>query len=343
MSAISTGEHSGGAPTPQPPATLPRMIVSSVVRASNQGESHGGVYLVDMTGGGCEQVIDWNDDSISWEGRGADRGLRGIAFHEGQVYLAASDEIFVYDPEFRQITSHRNPYLRHCHEIVIDQGRLYATSTGFDAILVLDLESGHWVDGHVLRFDARHRLLRKLGRRPMPAYHGFDPSSQRGPSPADTTHINSVWVNADGIHACGTKLGHLVAIREGRARSAAITPYHTHNARPFADGVLLNHTGSDRIALIERGGEVREAYEIPHYQPDTLINAMPEEKARQGFGRGLATIGEHIVGGSSPATVSLYQRGHPQPLRSVNLTMDVRNAIHGLEVWPFDPVSERAV
>ncbi len=73
------------------------MIATSVVRATNQGESHGGVYLVDLLGGGFEQVIDWNEASISWEGRGADRGLRGIAFHEDRVLLAASDEIFVYD------------------------------------------------------------------------------------------------------------------------------------------------------------------------------------------------------------------------------------------------------
>jgi hypothetical protein len=338
MSAISTGEQGGAAPAPTPPATLPRMIVSSVVRASNQGESHGGVYLVDLARGETEQVIDWNDASISWEGRGADRGLRGIAFHEGQVYLAASDEIFVYDQDFRQVGSHRNRYLKHCHEIVIEDGRLYATSTGYDSILVLDLASGHWVDGHLLRFDARHRALRRMGRRPLPAYRGYDPETDRGPDAADTTHINSVWVTDGGIHACGTKLGHLVAIREGRARGAAVTPYHTHNARPFAGGVLLNHTGSDRIALLERSGELREQYAIPHYDTAELVNVMAEDKARQGFGRGLAVIGqEHIVGGSSPATVSLYARGHEQPLRSVNLTMDVRNAIHGLEVWPFDP------
>ena len=73
------------------------------MRATDQGESHGGVYLVDLLSGASEQVIDWNDASISWEGRGADRGLRGIAFSGDEVYLAASDEIFVYDRAFRQL------------------------------------------------------------------------------------------------------------------------------------------------------------------------------------------------------------------------------------------------
>src|SRR5213080_1115066 len=77
---------------------LPRVIATSVVRSAHQGESHGGVYLIDLNSGQYDQVIDWNDESINWEGRGGDRGLRGIAFHNNRVFLAASDEIFVFDP-----------------------------------------------------------------------------------------------------------------------------------------------------------------------------------------------------------------------------------------------------
>ena len=89
------------------------------VRSSQQGESHGGVYLVDLHTGHFDQVIDWNDRSISWEGRGGDRGLRGIAFHQGKVYIAASDEVFVYNRQFELLESYRNKYLKHCHEIFI--------------------------------------------------------------------------------------------------------------------------------------------------------------------------------------------------------------------------------
>src|SRR5262245_52119288 len=112
-------------------STLPRVVLSSVVRSSHQGESHGGVYLVDFGTRDVEQVLDWDDPSISWEGRGADRGLRGIAFRTDRVYLAASDEIFVYDSSFRMQGSFRNSYLKHCHEIAVDGDRLLATSTGY--------------------------------------------------------------------------------------------------------------------------------------------------------------------------------------------------------------------
>ena len=65
---------------------LPKLIATSVVRGSQQGESHGGIYLIDLESAAFEQVVDWNDASINWEGRGMDRGLRGIAFHDAYIY-----------------------------------------------------------------------------------------------------------------------------------------------------------------------------------------------------------------------------------------------------------------
>ena len=70
------------------------LVATSVVRGSCQGESHGGVYLVDLEARKATQTVDWNRMDIDWQGRGWDRGLRGIAFNDGQVCIAASDELF---------------------------------------------------------------------------------------------------------------------------------------------------------------------------------------------------------------------------------------------------------
>jgi hypothetical protein len=43
-----------------------------------------------------------------------------------------------------------------------------------------------------------------------------------------------------------------------------------------------------------------------------------------------------IAAGSSPSTISLYDMKKNERVAIVNLTMDIRNAIHGLEIWPFD-------
>ncbi len=90
---------------------LPKIIVSTVVRSAHQNESHGGVYLIDLETGSVEQTIDYDDRSISWQGRGGDRGLRGIAFYDDEIYLAANDEIFVYSKDFRLKGSIQNKYL----------------------------------------------------------------------------------------------------------------------------------------------------------------------------------------------------------------------------------------
>ena len=51
---------------------------------------------------------------------------------------------------------------------------------------------------------------------------------------------------------------------------------------------------------------------------------------------GVFAVGERFVAaGSSPSTISLYDFEANQKVGSVNLTMDIRNAIHGLKIWPL--------
>ena len=57
---------------------LPTIIATSVVRGSQQRESHGVIYLVDFQKQEADLVVDWDDSGIDFTGRGWDRGLRGI-------------------------------------------------------------------------------------------------------------------------------------------------------------------------------------------------------------------------------------------------------------------------
>ncbi len=319
-------------------ARLPKVVVSSVVRSTHQGESHGGVYLVDLDSGKTEQKLDWNDPSINWEGRGADRGLRGIAFHGDLLYLAASDEIFVYDSDFKPVGSFSNRYLKHCHEIFVEGDSLFAASTGYDSVLEFDIGRGRFVRGFCVRLGEIARVRRRIGLRPRPSFWTFDPNSDQGPAPGDTTHVNNVFVEDGVIFLSGTGLGNLWAIERGRIRRFARIPYGSHNARPFRGGVLLNHTATDRIAFVDRGGRVLRSFPLPRYDPSEMLHAaLTRDVARQAFGRGLTVAdGDLVIGGSSPATVTAYRFEDARVLGSVNLTMDVRNAVHGLELWPFD-------
>lgn len=319
---------------------FPKIIASSVVRSAHKGESHGGVYIVDLETEEVEQVIDWNDASINWEGRGNDRGLRGIAFYQGEVYLSASDEVFVYTPEFKLVRSFRNEYLKHCHETTIANDKLYLTSTGFDSVLEYDLRSHSFVRGYCMRYRELgkwHKKVRRKFPKLLPNFWAFDPNSDNGPILGDTSHINSVSCENGTIFVSGTGLAHILAIENSKVSSYARVPYRSHNARPFKKGVLMNHTEKELVCYLDRQGNILCSVPIKRYDESKLLNAsLPKDYARQAFGRGLCLLDDGlIVGGSSPATISMHSLDDSSTLKAVNLSMDVRNAVHGLEIWPY--------
>jgi len=301
------------------------LIASSVVRGSQQGESHGGIYLIDPDCGTYEQVLDWNTPDIDWQGRGWDRGLRGIAFDGDQVFMAASNEIFVYSPDFRMLASYRNPFLMHAHEIAVYERRLYVTSTGFDSILGFDLDSRQFCFGlHVQRVGG--------------AFQGrlFDPLGDRGPAASNELHINNVFCNADGMYISGLKTACLLCYHGGKLKRWASLPRGAHNARPLGNGVVYNHTDADQVCwqLPER----KVSLPVPQFDPESLTHTSVDELriARAGFGRGLCVLNDNLIAtGCSPSTVAVHDLEQQKTLSVTNLTTDVRNAIHGLETWPF--------
>lgn len=299
------------------------------MRGAQQGESHGGVYLVDFESQSVKQTIDWNTAGIDWQGRGWDRGLRGIAFDGERVFIAASDELFAYSPDFQLINSWRNPYLKHCHEIAVYGRSLYLTSTGFDSILGFDLDK--------LCFNwAMH--VQSKGVRFTPV--GFDPTGDEGPLMLNQMHINNVFCNQHGMYISGLRTGGMLHFNGSAIGMSAELPPGTHNAQPFRDGVLFNDSEDDVLRYAGRGeGEEDRAMYVPQYDPDKLVNFSVEDRklARPGFARGLCVVSDQMVaGGASPSTVTLYDLAGNQTLGSVQLSADVRNAIHGLELWPFD-------
>lgn len=306
-------------------SVLPKLLVSSVVRGSQQGDSHGGLYLVDIDAGQYEQVVDWNTSGIDWEGRGADRGLRGIVIAGKEIYVAASDELFVYDPWFRLIASYRNPYLKHCHEMSLHRGKLYITSTGFDALVRFDMASK--------RFDLGITIVAAGG---LVNARGFDPNTPNAVAPSNILHINNVWVDDNGVYVSGRRMPALVQVTQTQIAMVAGLPRGTHNARPFRGGVLYNDTDSDSV--VWSGPERRVAIRTPRYDPKLLthMDADASGLARQGFGRGLCVISDTLVAaGSSPTTISVLDLDAGISIAGINLSLDVRNAAHGLAVWPF--------
>ena len=306
---------------------LPKLIATSVVRGSEKGQSHGGVYTIDFNSQEVEQHIDWNDGDIDFSGRGWDRGLRGIEFIDQEVWIAASDELFCYSPEFELLGSYRNEYLKHCHEISRRDHLLFLTSTGYDSVLVFNLKTLSFIWGLYISRNGDDWT----GQR-------FDPMAKSGPPFSNNYHINMIHVAESGVYFSGLHTRALLRLSSDMSITKTCSlPEGIHNARPFLEGVIFNDTKSDVIRHVSRNGE-SIVLPVPIYNTEELqFHGVDDTKvARQGFGRGLCVVNERLIAaGSSPSTISLYDVGSKERISAVNLTMDIRNAIHGLEVWPF--------
>ena len=320
-------------------ARLPKVITSSVIRGADVGDSHGGVYLIDFESEHCEQVLDWNTPAIDWTGRGGDRGLRGIAIYDERIYMAASDEFFVYDRAFKPLRSLGLPLLKHCHETFLDGSQLYITSTGYNAILVLDLGREQFVAGWRFEFAPVTRMLYARGfpARPRAKRMNLDRPQDYALVAENSLHINNVHVREGAIYFSGTRIRHLYKFEAGRVSIYGAVPKSGHNAQPYQGDTLMNDTARKQAAVLDRSGHVLQAYTVPEYPLEALERTdLPERVARQGFARGLCqTEDSLLVVGSSPATVSIFAPDQSEPIKHINISKDLRNAIHGLEIWPF--------
>ncbi|MEZ6242846.1 MAG: hypothetical protein R3B57_07355 [Phycisphaerales bacterium] len=311
---------------------LPTVLMTDVIRSADQGQSHGGAYLIDLESGSWRQVLDWDSHDISWEGRGMGRGLRGIAYDGDDIYIAASDELFVFDPDFQLQRSHKCACLHHAHEVFLDGRRLLVTSTTYDAIVEFDLDQRLFTRGWHIRKETRP------GPNGLPlSVRKFDPRIAKAVPGEDALHINSVWVENGAILLSGTVLPVMLAIEGTRLSTRAKLPPGTHNARPFGGGVICNATEQNCVLVADDQGRTRARLPIVTYPEDRVVSTgVPADYARQGFARGLVTTDDGLViVGSSPGTVTAYDLDSRKLLKSVNVTMDVRNAPHGLALWPY--------
>jgi len=312
---------------------LPTLIATSVVRGSQQGESHGGIYLIDFENQIANIMVDWDDSGIDFTGRGWDRGLRGIEFSGGEIFVAASDELFVYDQDFNIKRSYKNDFLKHAHEMNKFENLLFVTSTGYDSLLVFDLNRDEFTRGIHLR-KGTNGWKSQL----------FDPLSKDGPEMANNLHLNNVRCSKKGLFVSGLRTGALIYMDSDlNAKEYCSLPEGTHNARPFKQGVIFNDTKSDCVRAVSRDGNETN-FKVPAYDETELTHTNLDDSriARQGFARGLCLVDQKLIAvGSSPSTINLFNLEEKKKVASVNLSMDIRNAIHGLEVWPYERVLDR--
>lgn len=332
---------------------LPKIIISTIVRTAQKGDTHGRIYIVDLENENFEQVLNWDDESINWDGRGGDRGLRGIAFHNDYICIAVSAELLLYDKHFNFVERYTNKYLKDCHETYSYGNTLYLTSSGYDSILLLDLLTKSFTKGYCIRYKGetyfqkqiervRKKFLKKYISPKYPSkkynFFSFDPEQNNGPSQIDTIHLNSVYVNNGTIYFAGQKnTASLLQIHNDELAHYGELSNGSHNATPYENKIIYNDTHNDLVKITNKFGKIIKSFDIIKYDEKTLTNTdVPKNYARQGWARGLAIFeNEFIIVGSSPTTISLYSMQYNYLLKSIQLSNDIRDTIHGLEIWPF--------
>lgn len=275
---------------------------------------------MDLEQQSARHVIDWNKPDIDWLGSGGDRGLRGIAFDQDRIYIAASDQLHAFSPEFRLLESWSSPYLKHAHGIFIWQRTLYVSSAGYDSILGFDL------DQHRFTW-AMHVQLQRNRFKPA----AFDPMSGDGPLMLNKLHLNNVYCSEHGMYISGLRSNGMLHFNGSDVNMAVQLPAGSRDARPFRDGVIFNDSESAVLRYTGRGeGEEDRAMALPNND-----NGGDDESPR--FARGLCVLSDNIVaGGSAPSTIAMYDLARNEMLGSVAISADGNNAIHSIVQWPFD-------
>jgi len=301
------------------------LAVSTGVRGARHGDSHGGMYLVDLEGERGAHVLDWSRAAIDWSGQGGGRGLRGIAFHEESVFVAGGSELFRFSPTFELLEVHRSPYLGQVQALACFDGRVYAVSAAFDSVLAFNLAERLFDWGLQIVDDGG-------GLRGLP----FNPSRTTGPSPSNELGLQSVHCDPRGLFLSGLSSGGLLHFDGKRLVRLVTLPEGVRDARPWRDGVLFNDTRASAVRFLTP--ERNRVFEVPLYPESELASGSFEDTAVaiQGFAQGLCVVGGgRFASGSSPLTISLHDLDAMKTTVRINLSNDARHTIHTLAVWPF--------
>lgn len=287
--------------------TMSIILATSVHLGGTPEENHGAVHLVDLDQGRAAPMLRWKAKGPDWEESGGGRGLRGVAIDGESVWIASSDTLLLFTPEFELKASFRSPFLGDCQEIALFEGRLYLTSAACDSVLGFDLESR--------RFDwGLHISDGEGGLLGTP----FEPHSALGPSPGASLQLNSISCDERGMFLCGARTQGLLHFDARRIVRLVSLPRGVNNARPWRDGVLFNDTEAGVARFLK-----------PRH--NSVFRApLP------GFARGLCTIDDHrFVAGSAPATVTLHDVNIMKTIVSITLDDNPKHSIHALALWPF--------
>ena len=302
-------------------------MATTIRHNAAEGETHGGVYLIDLVNQTVDHPVRYDFPNIDWFGQEGERGLRGAAIDGDVVYVTAGNRLLAFDRQFKQIGSWTNPYLANCQGISIFQRELFLACAGNDCVLAFDLEERkfHW---------AMHVVSEHFQFRPVP----FDPASSEGPIPVNKLHLRSIQCSQGGVFLSGMKTGGLLHFNGSKIQMLAELPQGAQDPQVFRKGIVFNDSraGVLRYAGSDDGQEDR-ALPIPYFESsDHQPHDSDESRImKRGYGRGLCVLSPSLVAvGATPAGIHLFDLKGSRKLASVWFTKDTLEAVNSIIEWP---------
>jgi hypothetical protein len=210
-------------------------------------------------------VLDWDDKSIDFEGRGGERGLRGVVCYKGYLYIASNAQILKLDQKFIILDRFSNEYLDNIHEILLYNEDLLITSTGFDSIMWFDLKEEKFKSAFLFRKEPiPTSLIKRFRNKIFPKMRFlikfYNPNETNHAERKDSTHINSVYTDKGNVYFSGTSLNNLCQLVKGRkVKPFYPIPIKTHKGR-FSNGfVFFNNTPTNIVKRINQ--KINEVFE----------------------------------------------------------------------------------
>ena len=180
----------------------PRLIVTSIVRKAGQERASGYVRVIDfeskrilMKSAAPESVFRSKDMNA----RGGLRGARGISVYEDRLVIANSEQLFIYDSNWKLAGEITHPLVAGIHDILAEEDGIWITCTTADLLLKVD-----WAGRAIADWEWRHdkNLTAEFGLRNLSGINRNldyrNPETHRD-GLFDTIHLNAVNRSPEGI------------------------------------------------------------------------------------------------------------------------------------------------
>jgi len=303
----------------------PLVLASSVIRSTFHGESHGGIYLVDLNNKKHEKKVDWNDPNIDWSGHGGDRGCRGLTIYQDKLYCSSAKEILVFDKQFNLVDRFTHPLINGTHEIYQDDGKLYTISNQYDCVLVFDLQTNQCIEGYQYK-KGSGRILK------------FDPNTTQLEQ-SDSLHLDMVYIENNFLYIGGSQFGYLLGfnLADNSKIDCAplVKPSHfggSHNLRRWNGGLIYCLSDENEICF-QRNGELEKSWRMP--PTNNAYKSVHGCFSKAGYTRGMVAGKDFIICGSSPAKVAIFDLDHDEAVSVVEIEQDIRYSICGMTEYKW--------